>query len=154
MRSPAALLVALAALALAFVAAPVQGAGKISLQLTQALGTEAGAGAQTFDPSLEPFKSQLEKYRYRNFKNVGNEKKDCGEGEAVTFSLNEPGYQLTATPKGSGNMIALDLSMKDGKGKEVVKTTLKIKDGGTAMVNKELDGKPACLFLFFAAKRN
>jgi hypothetical protein len=154
MRTRAAL-VALVALALGLVvAAPARGAGKISIQLTQVMATDPGAGAQSFDPSLDALKGQLEKYRYRTFKNAGADKKDCGEGEAATFSLSEAGYTVSVKPKGAGSMIPLELSMKDAKGKEVMSTTIKVKDGGSTIVNKELDGKPACLFLVFTVKRN
>lgn len=149
-----AVLVALVALSLALTAGPVEGAGKISIQLTQVMATDPGAGAQTFDATLAELKGQLEKHRYKTFKNAGSEKKDCAEGEMAAFSLSEPGYTVSATPKGSGSLIALDLSMKDGKGKEVMKATIKVKDGGSTIVNKELDGKPACLFLVFTVKRN
>ena len=151
---PRAVLVALVALLLAAVTTPAEGAGTIAIQLTQVMATDPGAGPQSFDASLGELKAQLEKHRYRTFKAAGSEKKDCGEGEAASFALSEPGYSVSATPSGSKGMIALDLSMKDGKGKEVMKSTIKIKDGGTTIVTKELDGKPACLFLVFTVKRS
>src|SRR5688572_12816043 len=122
-----ALAMALAALTLGPAAAPADAAGKVAVQLVQVLATEPGPGPKEFDPSLEALRSQLEKYNYRKFKNAGQDKKDVAEGSSAQFNVTaEPGFSLTVGVQAAGGgYVALDLSLKDGKGKEVLSTRLK-----------------------------
>ena len=130
------------------------GGGKVTIQLTQVLATDPGPGPKNFDPALNELRAQLEKYNYRTFKSAGSERRDCGDGEEAAFNLSaESGFSARVKPGGAG-MIQLDILVKrDADSKEVLKTTIKVKDGGTTIVSKELENKQGTLFLVFTAKR-
>jgi hypothetical protein len=149
-------LIPLLALVLAFAAIGRAGAaGRVALQLTQVLATEPGAGPKEFDASLNELRSQLEKFPYQRFKNAATERRDVAEGEELVFKLaSEPGFTLRVRPTSVGEHVTLELSIKDAKDeKEVLHNRLKIKDGGTGIVGKELESKAGRIFLAFTVRR-
>ncbi len=145
----------LAAVLLATLFCEARAAGKITLQLREVLATDRSPGAKEIDPSLADLKTQFDKYNYRVYKNAGTEKKELSEGEEAVFNLAaEPGFVLRATPTGAGDQIQVAISLKDPKGKEVLGTRIKIKDGGTSIVYKDLENKTGAVILAFTAKRS
>ena len=138
-----------------FAAARAGAGGKIGIQLTQVMATEENApGAKQFDATLSELKPQLENFRYRVYKNAGQEKKDVADGQEALFRLSEEGFTLHVTPGAAGDHVSLDLQIKDPKGKDILSTRIKIKDGGTGIVGKELEKKTGRLFLAFTVKKS
>jgi hypothetical protein len=153
---PALALAGLVALLAPLAARPAGAAGKVSIQLTQVLATEAhGAGPKQVDPSLSELQALLEKWDYRVFRNAGQERKDVPEGEEATFALYEKGFTLHATPSTPGEHVTLEISITGPQGKKVMADArVKIKDGGTGLVHKELESKTGRLLLFFTVKKS
>ena len=150
---------ALAALVLAFVLGAIVperagGAGSVTIQLTQIRASERGSGAKDIDQKLEDLRRQLENFPYRVFRRVGLEAKTVADGTEASFALHEGGFKLTVRPsEGGGGFVLLDLAIRTGEGREVMSTRLKLKDGGTALLAKQLEVGNGVLLLAFTVRR-
>jgi hypothetical protein len=147
---------ALAALAISAVAGRDAGAaGKIAVQLRQVKATERHApGPKEFSPELAELKSQLEKFDYRVFKSVGEEKREVAVGEEAVFKLAEPNFTLHMKAQPTGDHVLIDpLQVKNARGENIMSTAIKVKDGGSGIVDKELEDKSGRLYFVFTVKK-
>jgi hypothetical protein len=129
--------------------------GGYAVQVTQVLATgENEEGPRSIDPALKDLAAQLERYPFRVFKRVGLEKKLLAEGEPETFALSaDPGFTLKVRPRAEGAMVKLDLRVLNKEQAEILITEVKVKDGGSAIVAKELDDRSGRLFIAVTVKR-
>lgn len=148
---PAAALAFLAMLSLGLTAGA---AGRIAVQVTQVLASDPGAGEKSFDPQIAELASHLDKYSYRTFKKAGAERKDIAAGGEADYRLSEAGFVCKVKASESGKDVLLEVSILNAQGTEVLrKTRVKVRDGGTTIIAKELESKQGCLFLAFTVKK-
>jgi hypothetical protein len=149
-------LAALAVAATALAPRPAGAAGKIAIQLRQVKATEPhGKGPKEFGPGLTELKKELEKFDYRVFNSVGEEKRDVAPGEEVVFRLAEAGFSLHMKAAPTGDHVLIDpLEVQNQKGEKIMSTAIKVRDGGSGIVDKELEDKSGRLYFVFTVKKS
>lgn len=132
-------------------------AGGFVVQVTEVLATGAGEkGPKTIDPLLKELAGQLEKYDYRVFTRAGVAKATLAAGAAHAFPLAaEKGFTLSVAPAPAPEKDELQIAVRltDADKKDVLVTGIKVKDGGTAIIAKELADKRGRLFIAITVKR-
>ncbi|RME70863.1 MAG: hypothetical protein D6776_11075 [Planctomycetota bacterium] len=125
-----------------------QAAETVTVQVVQIRATGSG-GSKTIDPALRGLSRQLSRYPYRSYRRVGWRAFELQPGAQADYPLAEGGFVLQLRPGApdAAGFIPLSVTIRDRKRRAILRTQLRIKNGGTSLVIKELASGDGALIL-------
>jgi hypothetical protein len=149
-------LAAVIALAMAAGATEVRAADSFTVQVMQIKATgSAGPRDKEIGEGLSGFSKQLRAYPYKTYTKAGWKAFHLAPGASASYPLVEKGFTLEIIPSAvdTGGFIPLAVVIKNSRGKVILRTGLRLKDGGTSLVVKEMDREPGGLILAITVRK-